>query len=133
MLYNERQANVYRRAASIVINNPLPATGLPPDMRFIEQDAIIEPDGSLTPLASEIEGYCGLTLTDESRGVTFPLLHPETGDPLGESTYEEVATILYSLYAHAADLRDSRVPAEPTGFTADQIDPVTGLPLEEYQ
>ena len=111
MLYKERTAQVYTRAGSIVINNPLPEQGLPPDINFFEQEVLVNPDGTNTILGQTERG-AGITLDPTRVSDTFNLVDPETGKVSGSMTYGEVQRILFSLYFHATHLRDTRGPTE---------------------
>lgn len=46
--------------------------------------------------------------TAENAGTEFPLLNPETNEPIGSTaTFLDVYVILFSLYYHLAALRDA--------------------------
>lgn len=54
-------------------------------------------------------GRVGSPFSAENAGTAFPLLNPETGEPLVEGaqmTYEGLYAALYSLYIHLAKGRD---------------------------
>ena len=121
MLYKEETVAVYTRASDIIINNPLPSSGLPPAIRFNEERAVVGPDGVPVSM-SGLVGVCGMDLTIDNGNNKFPLLHPETDAVIGEASYLDVSVMLYSLYAHATHLRDTAEPDEaiplPEGVTS---------------
>lgn len=112
MLYKEETVEVYTRASDIMITNPLPSAGLPPQIRFNEERAVKQPDGELVSLGG-FSGVCQLALTPDTASTSFDLLHPETNAVLGSATYQDLQVMLYSLYIHAADLRDNEAPHDP--------------------
>lgn len=130
MLYGERTAQVYTRAGSIVINNPLPELGLPPDIIFYEQEVLLNPDGTKTILGQNERG-AGITLDPSLISESFDLINPETGDVVGSMTYGEVQAVLFSLYFHATGLRDTRPPTEDPVVVDENMMPVTEEPLPE--
>ena len=121
MLYKEETVAVYTRASDIIINNPLSSSGLSPAIRFNEERAVVGPDGVPVSM-SGLVGVCGMDLTPDNGNNTFPLRNPETDEVIGESSYLDVYVLLYSLYAHAAELRDNAEPDEaiplPEGVTS---------------
>ena len=123
MLYGERTAQVYTRAGSIVINNPLPEQGLPPDITFFEQEVLQNADGTNTILGQGERG-CNITLDPASVNESFDLIHPETGAVVGSMTYGEVQMMLFSLYFHATHLRDTRGPQYENVVVDDNFMPV---------
>ena len=110
MLYKEETVAVYTRASDIIINNPLPSSGLNPQIRFNEERAVKDPDGTLRQIGGMI-GQCGIEMTADIATASFPLVHPELDVVLGEATYQDLQVMLYSLYLHATDLRDN-APAD---------------------
>lgn len=118
MLYKEETVAVYTRASDIMINNPLPSSGLPPQIRFNEERAVISPDGGLRSLGG-FHGVCGMELTHDNGNNKFPLLNPETGEVIGESSYLDVQVLLYSLYKHATHLRDTAPADDPVNMTPE--------------
>lgn len=46
-------------------------------------------------------------------GTEFNLVHPETGEVIGKSTYLNVYVLLHSLYMHLAVERDNAPPPPP--------------------
>ena len=112
MLYKEETVAVYTRASDIMINNPLPSSGLSPQIRFNEERAVKDPDGTLRQIGGMI-GQCGLEMTAENATTPFPLMHPELNVQIGEATYQDLQVLLYSLYIHATELRDNAPADEP--------------------
>lgn len=107
MLYREEEAKVYTRASDILINNPLPESGLVPQIRFNEEFVVTRGEESIPQGPS---GACFLQLTPETAGTEFNLLHPVTDEVIGTATYQDLQVLLYSLYLHAAELRDNAPP-----------------------
>lgn len=120
MLYKEETVAVYTRASDIIINNPLPSSGLVPHIRFNEELAVKEPDGTLRQMNGYV-GMCLLEMTNDNATDPFPLIHPEMGVEIGEATYQDLQVMLYSLYRHATDLRDNPLVSE--GPDADDLAP----------
>ena len=103
MLYNETATTLYKRANTIVVNNEL---GEVPLVTFHEQYATVE--GAVVDGRA---GSCSMDMpTDPTE--TFPLVHPETGDSLGDADFGTLQVMLHSLYLHVAHLRDNDVPEE---------------------
>ena len=111
-MYNERTKTLYTRAAQAIINLPMEQFGLPADIRFVEQDVIIEGDGQHVPLDPSFRDYCGVTLSDENDDESFPVLD-EIGRSVRTCTLGELRQIIDSLYAHCAAYRD----ANPIDYT----------------
>lgn len=129
MLYNERTSRVYTRASTIVVNNPMPHDGLPPDIRFYEQDVLVDPDGTMLPVITERmdpNGGVGVTLHTEMKDTPFNLIHPETGEVVGTAKYQDLELMLYSLYFHAAAERDARGPTNWDVTVDENFMPVEG-------
>lgn len=111
MLYKQQTTEMYTRASSIVIDNPLAAI---PNITFHEQYATT--DG--VAIAGRA-GSCWLNLNPGTEPTPFDLVHPETGEAVGSMTYGEFQLALYSLYLHVAAKRD-----EPPAET--DMEPVDG-------
>lgn len=129
MLYNERTSRVYTRASTIVVNNPMPQDGIPPDIRFYEQDVLVDPDGTMLPVVTDRmdpNGGVGVTLQTELRDTPFDLVHPETGAVVGTAKYQDLELMLYSLYFHAAAERDARGPTNWDVTVDENFMPVEG-------
>ena len=127
MLYNQTTKDVYTRARVIVIDNPLPTEGLIPSVRFNEE--LSTTDG----ISLGSNGFCSMSF---EVGGTFPLVHPETGQSLGEGTHEQLQVLLYSLYLHAAEARDNAPTqtseaAEPLPLYGDNTPPNEPIPTPE--
>lgn len=120
MLYKEETVAVYTRASDIVINNPLPSSGVAPNIRFNEELAVKEPDGTVRQM-NGYAGMCSLEMTDDNATASFPLIHPELDVEIGEATYQDLQVMLYSLYIHVTDLRDN--PPVSEGPDADDLAP----------
>lgn len=93
------------RCNHIIIENPYRMT---PRISMYEQQVVTVGDQSLiTP-----PPVPGPLVVEFSLDGTFPLLNPETGEPImdGETpvlaTHQQIYQILYSLYVHAAAERD---------------------------
>jgi hypothetical protein len=72
---------------------------------FREQELLTLGDKQITEWAGEV----GESFSPENASTAFPLLDPETGEPLVDGatmTYEGVYVALYSLYLHLAKARD---------------------------
>lgn len=112
MLYKEESLSTYTRASDVIINNPLPSSGLMPYIRFNEEMAIKQADGTLQSIGG-MYGHCGLDMTPENATQPFDLRHPETDEVIGSATYLDLQVMLYSLYRQATELRDSEVHNDP--------------------
>lgn len=111
--YNERSATLYNRAHTITINNPHHTTGLNPSMHFYEQLVSVNDDGSFTVIPDTI-GQANLEgEPSDYSAMAIPVLDMTTRAPSGKTfTMQEFASMVYSLYLHAAQKRDERVAAE---------------------
>lgn len=118
MLYREQDAKVYVRVSDIMINHPVEGSGLLPNIRFNEQYAVVDAvTGEVIPQGPA--GQCGMDFGPENSATPFDLLHPETGEVIGSATYQDLQLMLFSMYFHAANLRDNEEPAEPIGGGID--------------
>lgn len=114
MKYNENSVNrMYTRAHTITLNFPHPSTGLSNSIHFYEQNVIEQADGTEIPLPDTI-GQAHIDAPLEVMGTEFPLWDLLTEEPIegATATYGQLATLLYSLYFHAAEKRDEREAAE---------------------
>lgn len=112
--YNDTNVNrMYTRAHTITLNFPHPSTGLSNSIHFYEQNVIEQADGTEIPLPDTV-GQADLEAPMEAMGTEFPLWDLLTEEPVegATATYGQLATLLYSLYFHAAEKRDERVAAE---------------------
>lgn len=100
--YKEGMLKSKQRARQVIITNELNQM---PIIEFVEEITLTEGTKiiSKTPVGKIMEG-----LVDPS--TVFPMVHPDTGDALGEATYGQVYVLLYSLYRFLADRRDAPVP-----------------------
>ena len=92
-LINERSANLYTRAVSIVIDNNLNAM---PTIRFNEEEAIIEEDNSQRGL-----GFTGQFISESmgDPGESYEVINPLDGLPVGStSTVADMQVLLTSFY-----------------------------------
>lgn len=106
------------RASEVKILNGQDSKGI----LFKEEKITVLEDGSLISREySQIsEGF-----NAENASTAFPLLSPETGEPLADGaqmTYEGVYAALYSLYLHLATERDS-VEATPEEPVEEEVQP----------
>ena len=94
----------------MVVNNEL---GEIPLVTFHEQYATVEGEA--------VDGHAGSC----SMGMpldpteTFPLVHPVTGDPLGEAEFGTLQVMLHSLYLHVAEARDNPI-VDPNGPPSEE-------------
>jgi hypothetical protein len=112
--YNDRPVNrMYTRAHTITLNFPHPSTGLANSIHFYEQNVIEKADGTEVVLPDTV-GQAHIDAPMEVMSTEFPLWDMATEEPIdgAVATYGELATLLYSLYFHAAEKRDERVEAE---------------------
>lgn len=90
----------YQRANTIIIANPLNGT---PSIDFAET--------TVTELGNAtFEHPCSNLSIQYDAAASFPLLDPETGEPVSPAqsiTYQQVNQILYSLYMAASAARDA--------------------------
>ena len=119
MLYKERAATIYTRAANIVINNPLESEGVNPFLRFNEETVVKNPDGTVVSQGLNGE-YCIEELSYDTMNEEFTLYHPVTDEPIGTATYQDLYTMIRSLYFHATEKRDNTdiEPAEPVDLSS---------------
>lgn len=89
----------WQRGYKIVIDNKLGDT---PTIIFYEEEAVQLPSGPVTHHVGQlVEPF-----VDPAH--EYPLLNPADGTPLGATaTYQQLYVMLWSLYMHLADRRDS--------------------------
>lgn len=111
--YNERSATLYNRAHTITINNPHSTEGLNPSIHFYEQLVSLNGDGSTTVIPHTI-GQADLDGNpSEWAAMSVPMLDMNTRASTGKTfTIQDFASMVYSLYAHAAQKRDEEAAAE---------------------
>jgi len=111
--YKQETKVIYTRAESIVINNCLPADGLNPSMRFNEEYALVNTDGTITSL-----GPAGTFITEEfcqdNANTEFNLVDSDD-NVVGTATYADVHQMLRSLYKYVSVRRDNTpiIPDDP--------------------
>lgn len=109
---NYKESNVngtsYVRAYQVLIGNQKNAT---PWISFSEEKVFTLDGETFTKPQSQITEL----LTMENIGTTFPVLNPETGEPVGvDATYAQIHAMIHSLYIKLALERDLReAPVEP--------------------
>lgn len=93
----------YVRSNHIIVSNPLDGVKA---ISFMEEQVLnLEGEQVIRPKGGIQEPFTEDNLLSE-----FPLLNPETGEPLGTSvTYQQVYVTLYSLYMYLAKRRDESV------------------------
>jgi hypothetical protein len=95
----------YTRASSVAVANPL--TGVKAINFFEEQVVNLGDEVMLRPQGGFQEPF-----TTENATTEFPLVNPETGEPIGQTaTYMDLYVTLHSLYLHLAQRRDAALAA----------------------
>lgn len=123
--YNDRPVNrMFARAHTITINFPHYSQGLPPSIHFYEQNVIEDSEGNEVALPETVS-QADLEVPPESLMNSFQLrdLLTEEEIPGATATYGEVATLMYSLYFHAANKRDERVALEAADVSEEEAVP----------
>lgn len=98
----KQQSNIigesWNRSHKVVIDNPL---NQPPIIHFLEELVFDLGNGEVIkkPLGAVYE-----VMTDPA--VSFSILDVDTGEVTGTATYNDVYTLLHSLYMHLATRRD---------------------------
>lgn len=103
--YKEESKTVYTRAESIIVNNCLPSQGLNPSLRFNEEYAVINGDGTIVSLGPT-GTYVIEELKDSNLSEQFDLLDSDD-NVTGTATYADVHAMLRSLYKYCSVKRDS--------------------------
>lgn len=111
--YKEESKIVYTRAESIIINNCLPSGGLNPSLRFNEEYAVVNADGTIVSLGPT-GTYVMEELTSENTTEEFNLLDADD-NITGTATFADVHIMLRSLYKYASVKRDNTpiIPEDP--------------------
>lgn len=111
--YKQENKAIYTRAESIMVNNCLPSGGLNPSMRFNEEYAIVNEDGTIVSLGPT-GTYVMEEFSSENASEEFNLLDSDD-NIVGTATYADVHQILRSLYKYASVKRDNHVeiPVDP--------------------
>lgn len=114
--YNEGTATSWQRANRIVIDHPIPGTGRPSTISFVEEIAVALPNGrfAISPVGVLTEAL--LTEGENNNlGEVVQLMNPLTGQPIeGQTiTYEMAQVIMYSIYLHVAQKRDALTNQNP--------------------
>ncbi|MCY1312559.1 hypothetical protein D9M70_629890 [compost metagenome] len=80
-------------------------------MTFAEEERIALGGGQevVRPLGNLVE-----TVLPANLGETFDLLHPETGEVIGQATYQDAYILLSSAYRHVARKRDAALAPPQT-------------------
>ncbi len=112
--YRESIVNGARwwRARLVSVANEI---GKAPTISFAEEE-VMQMQGSdeIIKLASTDIGRSLLTEEFRTPDEEFILLDPDTDEPLGKATYGDLRTILYSMYRHVAEKRDTAPPIPVT-------------------
>ena len=99
----------WRRAYSVTVINAYAQT---PTIQFGEEDRTTLPDGrSMVTNNTSV----GTALDDPTKA--FPILHPITGEVIGQATYQDVYVTLFSLYMALAAERDNPTPVINQGVS----------------
>ena len=110
--YKEETARLYTRAETIIVNNPLPSTGLNPSLRFNEELACIHEDGTVTSQGST-DGWVVEELTSDNLNEQFNLVDADD-NVTGTATFADVHAMLRSLYKYSSVKRDNApAPNDP--------------------
>jgi len=124
--YNDTNVNrMYTRAHTITFNFPHESTQLPPSVHFYEHNVIEDALGNEHALPETI-GQADLEVPMETMRTSFGLRDLLTEEPIdgASATYGEVATLLYSLYFHVAELRDQRLAALQAAAGEEPTEPL---------
>lgn len=112
--YNDNPVNrMFTRAHTVTLNFPHASSGLNNSIHFYEQNVIEQADGTEVVLPDTV-GQAFIDAPPESMGTEFQVWDLEAEEPIEgvTATYGELATLLYSLYFHAAQKRDEFVASE---------------------
>lgn len=90
----------WTRAYQVIINNKF---GITPSIMFNEENIVSTNSGTM----SQHIGHISEALTDPS--TQFVLKSASDDSVIGNTTYQDVHNILYSLYRHLTDIRDTVV------------------------
>lgn len=112
--YNDNPVSrMYTRAHTVTLNFPHPSSGLSNSVHFYEQNVIEKADGTEVVLPDTV-GQAFVEAPMEAMATEFQVWDLLTEEPIEgvTATYGELATLLYSLYFHAAENRDLQVANE---------------------
>lgn len=109
---SEVMGSAWTRAQQVTIDNPM--TG--PKYATFSEERVLSIGGETV---RQPAGSCRLTMDDDSLDTAFDLLHPETGTVIGSTTYAQAYVMLYSLYMHAAKLRDEKAAEDAAAREAE--------------
>lgn len=101
--YKSESIKGWQRSCAAVIDN---AYGKTPTITFSEEMIVVE--NGVQVFQRDIGGVRE-EFSDPS--VAFPLLNPTDDTVAGEATYGQIYALLYSLYRHLADKRDTAAEA----------------------
>jgi len=110
MKYKEETKRLYTRAETIVVNNPLASEGIKPSLRFNEELASINEDGTITS-QGPTNTYIMEELNSATSGEEFNLVDLDD-NITGTATYADVYIMLRSLYKYASVKRDTAPAVE---------------------
>ena len=129
--YKEEAARIYTRAEMIVINNPLPSSGLNPSMRFNEETAVIHDDGTVTSQAGVPDSWLSQELTADNQAEQFDLVDSDD-NVTGTATFADVHAMMRSLYKYVAKKRDDApAPSDPAVPLPEGVESVLDMGSEE--
>lgn len=114
--YNDNPVNrMFTRAHTVTLNFPHASAGLSNSIHFYEQNVIEQADGTEVVLPDTV-GQAFIDAPPEVMGTEFQVWDLVAEEPIegATATYGQLATLLYSLYFHAAEKRDAERAAEAT-------------------
>lgn len=95
------ETKTYVRSYKVEIENPL---GGLPSIVYQEEKVLRRDDGDFSQgRISDIKE----TLSDSNQEEVFDLIDPESGEVVGQGTYNQLRVLVYSLYFHLATKRDN--------------------------
>jgi len=104
--YRETSKTVttWRRIGAVHIDNPLVGGNAERRIRYSEEDVMRNPDLSVV-----VTKATELSAPFAPLAYSFPLINPNTGDPIGAqtATLNDIFIALYSLYRDMAARRDA--------------------------
>lgn len=93
----------YVRASRVIIENPLPHIANP-HIHYTE--ALVSVDAAGNERIMDTVGAVVESFKPENQDTVFDLIHPVTGDVIGQSSYTDLQVLIYSLYFYLANERD---------------------------